>query len=62
MRGVDGASRVQVDAAGQPTGGILSERDPLPGNDLVLSIDDRVQTRGRVGDRQPGPARAASSR
>ncbi len=49
IRGVDGASRVQVDAAGQPTGGVLSERDPLPGNDLVLAIDDRVQTAGEVG-------------
>ncbi len=49
IRGVDGASRVQVDAAGEPTGGILSERDPVPGNDLVLSIDDRVQTAGESG-------------
>lgn len=46
LRGVDGATRVQVDASGQPTSGRLSERDPESGNDLVLSIDDRVQQAG----------------
>ncbi len=46
LRGVDGETRVQVDAAGQPTGGTLSERDPQPGNDLVLSIEDNVQQTG----------------
>lgn len=49
LRGVDGDSRVQVDAAGQPTGGVLSEREPQPGNDLVLSIDERVQQAGESG-------------
>jgi penicillin-binding protein 2 len=49
LRGVDGETRVQVDAAGQPTGGTLSERDPEPGNNLVLSIDDRVQEAGEAG-------------
>ena len=37
--------------------GILSERDPVPGNDLVLSIDDRVQTAGESGIAQLRPAR-----
>jgi penicillin-binding protein 2 len=49
LRGVDGETRVQVDASGRPTGGTLSERDPQPGNDLVLSIDDRVQQAGESG-------------
>jgi penicillin-binding protein 2 len=49
LRGVDGETRVQVDAAGQPTSGRLSARDPEPGNDLVLSIDDRVQEAGEAG-------------
>jgi penicillin-binding protein 2 len=49
LRGVDGETRVQVDASGQPTGGTLSERDPQPGNDLVLSIEDNVQQAGESG-------------
>jgi penicillin-binding protein 2 len=49
LRGVDGETRVQVDAAGQPTSGTLSERDPTPGNDLVLSIEDQVQQAGENG-------------
>lgn len=46
LRGVNGATRVQVDALGRPTGGQLSVREPRPGNDLVLSIDARVQRAG----------------
>jgi penicillin-binding protein 2 len=46
LRGSNGESRVQVDAAGQPTGGRLSEREPQTGNDLVLTIDDAVQSAG----------------
>jgi penicillin-binding protein 2 len=37
---------VQVDASGQPTGGRLSEREPVTGNDLVLTIDDTIQSTG----------------
>ncbi len=47
LRGSNGVSRVQVDASGQPTGGRLSEREPVTGNDLVLTIDDTIQ---RVGE------------
>ena len=43
LRGVNGATRVQVDASGAPTGGRLTERDPRQGNDLVLSLDADVQ-------------------
>jgi penicillin-binding protein 2 len=46
LRGSNGVSRVQVDASGQPTGGRLSEREPVPGNNLVLTIDDTIQRAG----------------
>ncbi|HSI79228.1 MAG TPA: penicillin-binding protein 2 [Solirubrobacterales bacterium] len=46
LRGVNGATRVQVDAFGNPTGGQLSVREPRAGNDLVLSIDAKVQRGG----------------
>jgi len=47
LRGVNGATRVQVDASGAPTGGRLTERDPRQGNDLVLSLDSKVQAIGQ---------------
>jgi penicillin-binding protein 2 len=46
LRGVNGASRVQVDASGTPTGGRLSEREPRSGNNLRLTIDSDVQRAG----------------
>jgi penicillin-binding protein 2 len=46
LRGVNGATRVKVDATGRPTGGRLSVRDPAAGNDLRLSIDADVQATG----------------
>ncbi|MGH2986327.1 MAG: penicillin-binding protein 2, partial [Solirubrobacterales bacterium] len=46
LRGVNGASRVQVDASGEPTGRALDLREPRTGNDLVLSIDSGVQGAG----------------
>jgi len=49
LRGTNGESKVQVDAAGQPTGGQLSSREPRTGNDLVLTIDDAVQRAGEQG-------------
>ena len=48
LRGVNGASRVQVDASGAPTGRTLSETLPRPGNDLELSVDDQVQQTGQA--------------
>jgi penicillin-binding protein 2 len=48
LRGINGASKVQVDASGQPTGGTLSQREPQTGNDLVLSLDDSVQRAGEA--------------
>jgi penicillin-binding protein 2 len=47
LRGVNGVSKIQVDASGTPTGGALSEKPPQPGNDLVLSINDAVQQAGQ---------------
>ncbi len=46
LRGINGTTRVQVDASGQPTGGILSQRPPRSGNDLELTIDPKVQAAG----------------
>lgn len=43
LRGVNGATRVQVDANGLPTGRALSRREPEPGNDLVTSLDVGLQ-------------------
>jgi penicillin-binding protein 2 len=46
LRGVNGASRVQVDASGIPTGREASVTEPQPGNDLVLTIDSDLQAVG----------------
>ncbi|HEX2467972.1 MAG TPA: penicillin-binding protein 2 [Solirubrobacterales bacterium] len=48
LRGINGATRVQVDASGRPTGGQLSVREPRTGNNLALTIDADVQA---VGER-----------
>ncbi|MDX6637686.1 MAG: penicillin-binding protein 2, partial [Solirubrobacterales bacterium] len=48
LRGINGTTRVQVDAAGQPTGGILAQRPPRAGNDLQLTIDSRIQQAGEA--------------
>lgn len=54
LRGVNGASRVKVDATGTPTGGRLSVREPSAGNDLRLTIDADVQAAGEAGVGQFG--------
>ncbi len=46
LRGINGDTRVQVDAAGQPTGGTLAQRGPQAGNDLRLTIDSKLQQAG----------------
>jgi penicillin-binding protein 2 len=48
LRGVNGATRVQVDASGRPTGGQLSLREPRTGNNLALTIDADVQAAGEA--------------
>jgi penicillin-binding protein 2 len=47
LRGRDGAKRVQVDSAGQPRGKPLTETAPIPGHELKLSIDLRLQSAGQ---------------
>jgi penicillin-binding protein 2 len=42
LRGVNGATRVQVDASGKPTGE-LTQRTPIQGNNLKLAIDENVE-------------------
>ncbi len=46
LRGINGATRVQVDASGTPTGRQFSEREPRTGNDLKLTLDSDVQAAG----------------
>jgi len=43
LRGVNGATRVRVDATGRPTGGTLSSQEPRTGNNLRLTIDSGLQ-------------------
>ncbi|MEK6272919.1 MAG: penicillin-binding protein 2 [Actinomycetota bacterium] len=48
LRGIHGMTRVQVDAQGRPTGGVLSQTQPRAGDNLLLSIDSRVQAAGEA--------------
>lgn len=47
LRGRDGATRVQVDALGNPKG-YLRERPPVRGADLRLSVDLRLEQAGQA--------------
>ena len=49
LRGRNGASRVQVDALGQPRGRPLSEIPPETGNSLQLTLDSKIQRAGEAG-------------
>lgn len=42
IRGVNGGEQVEVDAAGKPVQ-ILGKKEPIPGNNLVLTIDEKIQ-------------------
>ncbi|HWR44635.1 penicillin-binding protein 2 [Sporomusa sp.] len=42
IRGTDGGNQVEVDVSGRPVQ-VLGKKDPLPGHNLVLTIDYRVQ-------------------
>lgn len=42
LRGVDGGGQVEVDVTGKPVQ-ILGKKEPVPGNNLVLTIDQRIQ-------------------
>jgi penicillin-binding protein 2 len=46
LRGKNGASRVQVDALGNPHGE-LTTREPVPGRQLRLTLDTQVQEAGQ---------------
>jgi penicillin-binding protein 2 len=46
LRGVNGRTRVQVDASGSPTGGRLSVQEPRTGNNLRLTLDAKLQATG----------------
>jgi penicillin-binding protein 2 len=48
LRGVNGMTKVQVDAQGQPTGGILKQTQPKAGDNLLLSIDKPIQQAGEA--------------
>ncbi|HEX6227923.1 MAG TPA: penicillin-binding protein 2 [Solirubrobacterales bacterium] len=49
LRGRAGVTRIQVDALGQPTaGGQLLSTEPVPGDNLRLSIDSDVQAAGEA--------------
>jgi penicillin-binding protein 2 len=63
LRGVDGAERVQVDALGRFTR-YLSERKPIAGHSLKLSLNLNLQKAGQqalaeaIGNNPPAPAGA----
>lgn len=42
LRGVDGGGQVEVDVTGKPVK-ILGKKEPIPGNNLVLTIDENIQ-------------------
>jgi len=42
VKGVDGGSQIEVDVAGRMVQ-VLAKKDPVPGNNLVLTIDYRLQ-------------------
>jgi len=49
LRGTPGLTKVQVDALGQPTpNGRLVTQAPVPGDDLKLTIDEKVQVAGEA--------------
>mgnify|MGYP001189028199 CR=1 FL=1 len=42
IRGADGGQQVEVDVAGRPVQ-VIGKKDPIPGDNLVLTIDSRIQ-------------------
>ncbi len=43
LRGINGATKIRVDATGRPTGGQLSAQEPRTGNNLRLTLDNELQ-------------------
>ena len=59
LRGRNGATRIQVDAMGQPTpGGQLDVVEPAPGNNLRLTVDSGLQEAGDAALSEQGLAGA----
>lgn len=61
LRGRNGAVRVQVNAMGQPFGQELSRKEPDAGENLVLTLDEKIQKAGEqaladYGSGLPGAA------
>jgi penicillin-binding protein 2 len=54
LRGRNGAVRVQVDATGEPNGRELSRVDPQAGDNLVLTLDEKIQRAGEAAIGQFG--------
>jgi penicillin-binding protein 2 len=48
LRGVNGVTRIQVDAEGRPTGRVLHQTQAKSGDNLRLTIDDPVQAAGEA--------------
>lgn len=42
IRGTDGGNQVEVDVSGRPVQ-VIGKKDPIPGHNLVLTIDQRIQ-------------------
>ena len=42
IRGTNGGTQIEVDVSGRPVK-VLGKLDPVPGNDLVLTIDSKIQ-------------------
>jgi penicillin-binding protein 2 len=59
LRGKDGAQRVQVNSLGQPTGD-LATTSPVPGHNLKLSLNARVQQVGQSALQQSISANAGA--
>lgn len=59
LRGKPGVTRIQVNALGQPTpGGQLVSEPPTPGDNLVLTLDPKVQAAGESALAERGLAGA----
>jgi penicillin-binding protein 2 len=55
LRGTPGLTKVQVNALGQPTpGGQLVSQSPVPGDNLKLTINPKVQTAGEAALAEKG--------
>ena len=47
LRGVDGGNQVEVDVTGRPVN-VLGRKDPIPGSNLTLTIDYKIQKAAEV--------------